>query len=224
MKNSLTISLVFLMVYQVLSAQNEKDTRRLKADTIDGIYIPKNLEDCFVQIDKMLNDSIKIEIKKKTEDDFSADSHFGLGKWVRNNWGLWAGSRLSKYFNKMDIYHPDDMSGIIVTSYYRKLTGKEIDLEKQIKFYKSYWTAVTSPSKKQYPKGLKEAEFNETIVYHKENELWGCLHIQTDSKTDELWVYDYYHGWKLTTNEELKLLRSTKEQNLDEIIRTLFGK
>ena len=58
---------------------------------------------------------------------------------MRNNWGLWGGSRLSKYFNKIGIYHPDDMSAIILESYRRNLQGEAIDLESQVDFYQEYW-------------------------------------------------------------------------------------
>ena len=77
--------------------------------------------------------------KVKTEKEFTTDSHFGLGLWIRNNWGLWKGSRLSNFFIANGIFHPDDMSGIILTSYHRKLNGIEIQLEKQIKYYQEYW-------------------------------------------------------------------------------------
>jgi hypothetical protein len=74
-----------------------------------------------------------------TEAEFSSRVHLNFGMWMRNNWGLWKGSKLSKFFNDQGIYHPDDMSGIIVTSYYRHLTGGEIKFEEQIKFYHDYW-------------------------------------------------------------------------------------
>lgn len=58
---------------------------------------------------------------------------------MRNNWGLWSGSRLAKYFNEMGIFHPDDMSGIILTSFHRHLNGKDLQLDQQIKYYQEYW-------------------------------------------------------------------------------------
>lgn len=61
----------------------------------------------------MFADSIKIKIRALTEDEFSGKFHFGFGMWLRNNWDLWKGSRLSKYFNSIGVYHPDDMTGII---------------------------------------------------------------------------------------------------------------
>jgi hypothetical protein len=41
--------------------------------------------------------------------------HHGLGTWLRNYWGLWAGSRLAQKFNRAGIRHPDDMSHIILS-------------------------------------------------------------------------------------------------------------
>ena len=131
-------AILLLACVQIAYAQN-KDNARFKKDTLDEVYIPKDLEDCFKQIDVFFADSTKTKIKQWTEDEFCSNAHFGLGMWMRNNWGLWGGSRLSKYFNEMKIFHPDDMSGIILTSYHRYLTGNEIKLEEQIKYYRNYW-------------------------------------------------------------------------------------
>lgn len=123
------------------SYQKMIDRLRLnqKADSIDGIYIPKDLEDCFRQLNGFWNDSIKNSIKMMKEDAFVAESHFGIGMWIRNNWGLWGSSRLSSYFSNLEIFHPDDMSGIILRSYHRKLNSKDIKLEEQIAHYHEYW-------------------------------------------------------------------------------------
>ena len=116
----------------------EEEKIKYTTDSLNGVYIPKDLEDCFKQIDSFWADSTKTEIKQWTEEEFCRRAHFGFGMWMRNNWGLWRGSRLSKCFNEMGIFHPDDMSGIILTSYHRYLTEKEIKLEEQIKHYQEY--------------------------------------------------------------------------------------
>jgi hypothetical protein len=110
-------------------AQRQK---QIVADSIDGIYIPIDIEDCFKQLDKQLKTTTINEFKSMSEKDATTFSHFGLGLWMRNNWGLWKGSRLSTYFNKLGITHPDDMSDIILKSYYRFLNKQSIDLNKQI--------------------------------------------------------------------------------------------
>ena len=113
--------------------------QRVVKDTLDGHYIPKDLEDCFVQLNNMYADSTIEVIKAMSENEFSGRYHFSLGMWMRNNWGLWGGSRLSKFFNNMEIFHSDDMSGIIMTSYHRKLTNTPLEVEKQVAKYIAFW-------------------------------------------------------------------------------------
>lgn len=229
MRRLLPITILLLLTVQVTFGQKSKlrenDKIRFTTDSINGHYIPKDLEDCFKQIDSFWSDSTKNEIKLQSEDDFTADAHFGFGMWMRNNWRLWGGSRLSKYFNEKGIYHPDDMSGIILDSYHRHLTGKEINLQQQINYYKAYWKVNKDPSKDIYPKGEKKLEFNTKQVYNlKQGNIPACVHIQSNSKTDKVWIYDYHFGWKQLSQEELKKLNSTTYENREEIIRTLFGK
>jgi len=144
MKVSLTIlSLILIVIIsnQGLQAQNKKSRKNqkqeylenTKKDSINGVFIPADLNDCFKEIDSFWTDSIKTQVRKMTEDEFTANAHFGIGMWMRNNWRLWGGSRLSKYFNVLGIFHPDDMSCIILTSYQRYLLGHEIMLEEQIR-------------------------------------------------------------------------------------------
>ena len=228
MKTVLTtiFTVIFTITFQFSFGQklNEK-IEKVKLDTIDGVYIPKNLEDCFLEIDKMLNDSLKTEFKKISEDDFTGKTHFGLGIWMRNNWSLWGSSRLSRYFNEKEIYHPDDMSGIILTSYHRKLTNKNIDLENQINYYKTYWKVAEEPKKKDYPKGVKKIEFNTKQHYTlKENGSPALLHIQSNSKNEKTWIYDYHFGWKEIDKFEQKKLNETTYENREETIREIYGK
>jgi hypothetical protein len=55
-----------------------------------------------------------------------------LGLWIRNNWGLWSGSRLQAYFRNLGINHPDSMSGVILVSYHRYLNKLDIQLDAQL--------------------------------------------------------------------------------------------
>ncbi len=97
--------------------------RCIVADTIDGIYIPRNIEDCFSQLDSILSFKDRRAIKAAPNRESMSQYHFGLGMWLRNNWGLWTGSRLSRYFYARGVYHPDNMSGAILNYYYDYLNG-----------------------------------------------------------------------------------------------------
>ncbi len=121
--------------FQVIEKKwRKEDSVRFTTDSLRGVYIPMNLEDAFKQIDSFWDDSTKIEVKEWTEEEFIGRAHFGFGMWMRNNWQLWGGSRLSKYFNDKGVYHPDDMSGIILSGYYRYLKGEEIELDELMKY------------------------------------------------------------------------------------------
>jgi hypothetical protein len=133
-----------LLPFQIRQQKhNKEDKIRYTTDTLRGIYIPLNLEDCFTTLDKMYSDSVKIEITKLSEEEYSSGNHlFGIGRWMRNNWHLWGGSRLTKSFNKLGIYHSESMSGIIMDSYHRYLRKEGIKLKEQIKSDQEYWEKI----------------------------------------------------------------------------------
>jgi len=118
-----------------------------------GVYVPKDLDDAFVELKKILDPKVLSELKQGKEAEL-AKYHFGLGMWMRNNWGLWKGTRLADYFESLGILHPDDMSGIILTSFYRHLNGRPVRLDEQAEYYKAYWN---SPAMK------KQAEDDEQV-------------------------------------------------------------
>jgi hypothetical protein len=100
--------------------------------------LPTNLDECYEALRHLLNPEELQDFQAKSEDELS-EYHFGLGLWMRNNWGLWGGSPLAKHFNHIGICHPDDMSGIILDSFWRHLNGKPIRLEEQVQYYRKYW-------------------------------------------------------------------------------------
>jgi hypothetical protein len=132
--------LTLVTPWAVCAADDDKYAVNPTADPLadGGIYIPKSLGDAFVELDRMLTPALIAEIKAGTEDDM-INYHFGLGMWMRNHWGLWSGSRLAAYFGELGIHHPDDMSSIVLDSYWRYLNGRSIELEQQIQVYKTYW-------------------------------------------------------------------------------------
>lgn len=97
--------------------------RRLVADSIDGIYIPRNLEESFHVLDTMLPAKTVRVMRSLPDREAMSEFHFGLGMWLRNNWGFWAGSRFQQYFVQRGVEHPDNMSGILLEYYYDYLHG-----------------------------------------------------------------------------------------------------
>lgn len=99
----------------------------LVADSIQGVYIPRNLRESFTQLDRLLPDTIKQRLRHPDPSYGLGDFHMGLGRWMRNNWQLWGGSRLQQYLESLGVEHPDNMSGVILATYSDYLNGKPLD-------------------------------------------------------------------------------------------------
>jgi hypothetical protein len=100
--------------------------------------VPKDLNEC-VELLVAATDPLIIEELKGTDEDVMGRYHHSVGRNIRNNWGMWHSSPLSKYFFSIGIYHADDMSGIIFTSFHRHIAGRPLDVEGQVKYYDDFW-------------------------------------------------------------------------------------
>lgn len=92
--------------------------RRQTLDTIDGVFIPKNLEECFTELNKMFTEKEIQEVRQLNSRNDVDEYHFPLGTWLRNDWGLWGGSRLGAYMKKRGVNNPEFMSSLILEFYY----------------------------------------------------------------------------------------------------------
>lgn len=111
--------------YQAIQkADYEEYHKRTVQDSINDIYIPKDLKDCFVTLDSLLSHSDIDSIKALPNREETIIYHHGLGTWIRNNWGLWGGSRLQQYLIAKGLGHPDYMSATILEFYYDWLNGQ----------------------------------------------------------------------------------------------------
>jgi hypothetical protein len=98
---------------------------RMTMESIDGVYIPTNLAECFGELDKLVSEIDKKEMKDKPKREDMILYHLTLGMWMRNNWGLHGGSRLLAYFYEKGIRDPEQMSTVVLFYYYDWLTGKK---------------------------------------------------------------------------------------------------
>ena len=134
MKKSIT--LIFLLVFGTVFSQDYCEKYKEN-------YIPKNLNDAIEYLNCEWSEFDKTEFKNKEENSGVTELHFGTGMGIRNGWELWKGNnQISRFFKSKGIFHPDDMSSIILTSLHRNLNSKPIELDKQISFYKNYWDAL----------------------------------------------------------------------------------
>lgn len=101
--------------------------------------IPKDLDEALSLLHD-LNDPAEIaDWAAQSEADATNGLHFSTGMSLRNEWGLWQNSVLAQWFKSKGIHHADDMSSIVLTSFYRLMNGYDIDLDGQIKHYQDFW-------------------------------------------------------------------------------------
>ncbi|MDT3404331.1 DUF6794 domain-containing protein [Mucilaginibacter terrae] len=98
-------------------------------------YIPKDILQCIAQIDGLWGKELRKEAKHMSEKDFIGITHASYGMWIRNNWGLWKGSRLKLYFSVRGAGFAENISAVIFASYYRYVTGKKINFGELLKTY-----------------------------------------------------------------------------------------
>ncbi|MGJ8685100.1 MAG: DUF6794 domain-containing protein [Nonlabens sp.] len=99
-----------------------KRINRQQLDTINGIYIPRNMEEAFITLDKVMppkERQLLVKLENQPE-KYNSDAG-GLGIWIRVNWGIIEGSRLEVYFNERDLTKPKEVSNTLVTQYIKYL-------------------------------------------------------------------------------------------------------
>ncbi|MBO4820134.1 MAG: hypothetical protein J5548_01530 [Prevotella sp.] len=146
-KKTTTLIIVVLLLCVSSAAQEKVSAQweyRYLVDRIGGTYIPKDIDEAIDSLDVIISPEDKRYITDSLSlDDFRINCHHGLGMWIRNNWGLWAGSRLQQFFLDKNVYHPDDMSDVILKAYYKKkIQGLDNSTEDDIE--------ASTPTSKEY--------------------------------------------------------------------------
>ena len=107
---------------------------------------PKDLMDCF-RLLKAMGTAEDLEAFIDLPDRKAAPTyHSGLGRALRNRWGLWhdpKGDRpetpIHAYLVELGLHHGDDMSGLILESFHRHLRGEPLDVKGQVARYQEFW-------------------------------------------------------------------------------------
>jgi hypothetical protein len=112
---------------------------RILQSHLDDVYIPYDINDCCKQLDKLMEAAVKKRFMAFSDEEVDRKTHASLGKWIDHKWQITEGSRISNYFRKAGVPHPEYSIGIIITSYHRYLHKKDLKLKEQIDFFKKKW-------------------------------------------------------------------------------------
>lgn len=104
---------------------------------------PKTLEEAVAWLERELDPGDLRTFRSAPERDL-ARFHHNLGRGIRNRLNLWDDPKpplWHHFVDELKIDHPDDMSGLIMTTLHRHLNGKPLDIAAQVCKYHEYWAA-----------------------------------------------------------------------------------
>jgi hypothetical protein len=146
-------------------------------------------------------------IKAMATESGMIEYHMNLGLGLRNQWGLWHDSRLARFFDQLGVHHPDDMSGIILDTFWCKLHGQPFRLDERVRHCQAYWLSMETP-KDGSPKDGARIPW----VISKGSGP-GTIHLGLSTSDRSYWRYDYGSGRGIepATSEDRKDLDELQE-------------
>jgi len=101
-------------------------------------WVPATVDECMKAFSELLTLEEQAELIASTHDDLIW-YHHGLGRWIRNNWGLWQGGPLLDHMKSLGFKHPDDMSQTLIEEWWSRMNATPSVMEEKIKKYAEYW-------------------------------------------------------------------------------------
>ncbi len=101
--------------------------------------VPNTLDEAFSSLDNVMSASQREEFRRRPEASAIVDAHSSLGMYIRNNWFRAGNSSLVRQFRDLGAGSLDDVSSMILASYWRHLNGVPIRLDEQGSCYRKWW-------------------------------------------------------------------------------------
>jgi len=110
--------------------------RNIKKSRINGVYIPKDLEEAFEELDNLSPEGAKAKFKNAPEDIIASKLHFGLGRWISVYWNFIEGSRYVEYLRTLGLTDHDHMIQFTIVSYHRYMNDRPQEIDTRVAEYK----------------------------------------------------------------------------------------
>jgi hypothetical protein len=109
--------------------------RNILLEEIDGIYIPKDLQDAFAELKRLSSPQDIEKFRKAPEELMRTKLHFGLGRWMIVNWAFYEGSRFAYFLREAGLEHPDDMARVVIVCFHRHLNQQPLHFDEEVIYY-----------------------------------------------------------------------------------------
>jgi hypothetical protein len=165
--------------------------------------IPTTLDEAHLQLERELPKEELAKIDAMKSEDQMIEYHMGLGMGLRNTWGLWKGGPLAKHMNALGFFHPDDMSGVILETFWCKRHGKDFRLKERADFCAIYWKgAADPPTTAKDPQDSSDIEWIFSFGFG-DGQPPRQIHIGKNKKNGRLLAYEYDKGVYVPSKEIL---------------------
>jgi hypothetical protein len=92
---------------------------------------PSNIEEAHRQLEIQFSKEELASIDAMIDEKEMIKYHMDFGLWMRNAWGLWTEGPLAKQMHELGFTHPDDMSGVILETFWCKRHNKGFRLDER---------------------------------------------------------------------------------------------
>ncbi len=174
-----------------LAPTTQPDKEQVKEKQLPA---PKTLDEAHGQLEKQFPKKELAKIDAMKTEDEMIEYHFGLGMGMRNGWGLWGGGPLAQNMNKLGFHHPDDMSGVILRTFWCKRHKKDFCLKERAVYYAAYWKAAAEPPETaKDPKDDSVVEWVRSLGFD-DGKNPRQIHFGKSQKTGRWLVYEHDKG------------------------------
>jgi hypothetical protein len=191
MKTLLTILLI-LCASAAGHAQDAEPAREKPAEKEEEIKIPSTLAEVHEELERLLPKEELAKIDAMESEDEMIEFHFGAGMGMRNSWGLWGDSRLAKHMRDLGFTHADDISAVILDTFWCKRHQKDLRIEERVAYYKAYWQEQKDPDIEFAPEGKGKIRWIWKLEVP--SRLHGVLHVGMDLKSRRFVCFEHTTG------------------------------
>jgi hypothetical protein len=174
---------------------------------LDAQPVPHTLDEALDALERGLPRSF-IDRLYASETDVTIDLQDTLGRWMRDRWGLWTSSPLAEHLRARGLDHADDMSGVILTSFWRRLHFQPLRVEAQVRWYQAFRRASQPPDPASNPAcagriditawwspRADEARTSRLDAAPEADGGLRIVHLGTCSADGRLWAWEDERGW-----------------------------
>jgi uncharacterized protein DUF6794 len=153
--------------------------------------IPRNLSEAQESLARHLSAADIARARElKSEEDIVRVVNMPLTIALTNEWRLWAGSPLARYFKRLGVAEPHDMIGVVAETYWCKLHGRPFALRAKVAKLRKYYAR----EEVMKPKGRSPRDGAEIDWFRIMQSRTGTLYLGASLSDGSFWRYDHRNG------------------------------